>query len=982
MKAISAVRVSALALTVITGFTALVYEVTWQYYLANLLGSQARSAALIVATFLGGLAAGYALFGRCSAGRSPRQSVMGCALLEGLIGAWALLFPLLERVLWRLHFEHHSFEGSLFADIVIAVLLIGAPTVMMGASLPLLTHGLSLGVEDAAPFHAKIYIVNTLGAFLGALFGGFVLIPSLGLERTMLVMGALNLGAGACFGALGSFLGSEGRAQPGAEGADGSGEPLSRQRIAALAGFACAGGFISITLQTVLLRITALALGASVYTFAMVLSAFILVLALGAWVIAERSGGRVSLAANQAGIVAGLIGIYLAAPFLPYGSHMLRTLFTSVGPSFWLYNAAAFVALCLLILLPVGCIGAMLPILFRESRDRRESLGRRVGLVYGANTAGCVVGAILGGYLSLYVLNLAEVLLGCVVAAGLVLLAIAWREPGRGFSAMRASAVAAAFFPLVAMPWPEYAFARGTFRLTKALDESYSGFAAFYGTFMGSQDILAYKDDPNTTVAVMESSDGSRSILVNGKSDGSTRSGDRITTKLMAHLPGLLQSSSSRRAAVVGFGTGITVGSLAKYDEVDRIDILEISPAVRRFSPLFDGENSGASRSPKISWHLGDAYRFLLESRDGYAIIASEPSNPWVGGVERLYSKEFFDIARDKLAPGGIYAQWFHTYSISQDTMALVLKTFHASFPNVHLFERDSDVVLIGSKEPLDAQSLKRMRERFGRDAIRDDLSDVGVSAPKDLLAREVPMPWEGLGGAPLQTLGHPTLSYRAGRDFFSEASVDAARFSMLPEHRGYSRRAFPRTLMGIAYGSEAEADKLRSLALLHCSAGNTSADSSWSQQTQLCRQALVAMVVRGEIPPNKTVTQPVKDLFLSLAPGSSQAVVPAVGVEEASLGLDWIAEYGAPLLALDAARIRAYAAPCFRDMRAESADCRGRLVMTLAASGFFPEAREEFLRIQSDRLPLRDLSQAQMLARVAGVAFSADEQRKLALLN
>lgn len=973
------VRQISLALTLITGFTALVYEVTWHYYLSNLLGSQARSAALIVATFLGGLAVGYSLFGRFSMRRAARTLITACGVLEVLIGVWTLLFPQLERGVWWLQFESQLFKGSIATDIILAVLLLGAPTVMMGASLPLLTQGLSRDVHDAAPFHAKIYVVNTFGAFLGALTAGFFLIPALGLDQTMMVMGVANVSAGALFVLIGRSLPSTHHGVGESIGETPQNfEVLGSKRLAILLGVACIGGFVSITLQTVLVRVTALAIGASVYTFGMVLSAFIFALALGAWLLSERRILRLSLASNQVLVIGGLIGLYFVVPFLPYWSHVLRTLLTSGLPNFWIYHLLVFVALCALIVVPVGAIGAMLPLLFKESRDRAELLGRRVGLVYGANTVGCVIGAIIGGYVSLYFLNLDQVLLVCVVGAACILLLLSWDLTGRRGSALRIVALVALALPCALQPWPHFAMGRGTFRMTKPTDTSYAGFDAFYDSAMSGQNILAYKDDPNTTVTVLETAGGGRSIIINGKSDGSTRSGDRVTTKLMAHLPGLLQTSESTRAAVVGFGTGITVGSLSLLPEVETIDILEISPAVKDFSHQFDEENGKASQSSKIRWNIGDAYRFLLETPYRYAIIASEPSNPWVGGVERLYSKDFFDLARSKLAPGGIYAQWFHTYSISQDTMALVLRTFHSAFPYVHLFERDSDVVLLGSNEPIAREAVEGMKKKFERPEIREDLKDIGVESPNAILARELPMPWEGLSAGPIQTLNRPTLSYRAGKDFFTEAYVSAVSFAGLPEYRGYARQFFPHTLMATLYGTQTERELLQSMALLHCAVHQLQDGGSWEQQTQLCRQALVAMVVLGEIPVNKTVTENVQELFTKVSPAYTGELLVAPNVEEAAVGLDWMSEYGAPFLKVDAGKMKHFAQPCFQGTTEAEGGCRSRLILALASNEFFAEAKEEFLLMRHDRVPLRNLEYARALARVAGVPLSENEEAQI----
>jgi predicted membrane-bound spermidine synthase len=986
MLGFSALRFVALLLTFFTGFTALVYEVTWHFYLANLLGSQARSASLVLATFLGGLAIGYNLFGRFSQRRSPRSLVMLCGALEAAIGIWALIFPWLHDLFWHVQFVTFGSSGSIFADLLVAAGLVGAPTIMMGASLPLLTQGLSRGVDDAAPFHAKVYVVNTLGAFAGTVCAGFVLIPWLGLSATMFFMGIVNCLVGALFVLLSVRL-SPLQVQEGERS-----ESLTIQegvtggtlRFVLLGAISCIAGLLSITFQTVLIRVVALSIGASVYAFSMVVSAFVLALALGAWIIAERRFGRISLAYNQVLVVLGLVAIYLVVPYLPYWGHVFRTLLTSQSPNFWVYYAVVFAALCCLIVVPVGAMGATLPLSFKEAADRAELLGRRVGLIYGANTAGCVVGAVVGGYLSLYYLNLDAVLRMCLVGGASLIALAAFVAQSHRRRTLYLFAAVCAVFPYLLEPWPQMALGRGTFRIKNATDSTYKGYAAFYKEFMGTQWVEAYKDDPNSTIAVLHSSASAKSILVNGKSDGSTEGGDRVTTKMMAHLPGLLQNSSSRRAAVIGFGTGITVGSLARYQEFDQIDIFEISSAVKEFAPRFDQYNSEATKNPKVKWHLGDAYRFLMETDDTYAVIASEPSNPWVGGVERLYSREFFELAKSKLAPGGIYAQWFHTYSISDKTLGLVLNTFKVSFPHVHVFERGADLVILGSADPLGKDALKRMYERSNREWIGEELTEIGFPALQKLLVQEVLVPWEGIARkAPVHTLDKPKLSYWAGRDFFLDSTSDIRQLATIPRYRGPANRAFADTLLAHLFGDSSESEGLKAVAMIECNVRDENKlFDGWQDKGELCKQALVALVVKGILPPNDQVPTTIVELFKGLSSESQEKVVLLRLPKDVGLGLDWVSNFAGPFIKVDPAKLRTFAEPCFT-LKGESAlACRSRLVLALAATGSTVEAKEEFERILQDRVPFKNEEYAQSVADVAGTDLTEEQRKSLVLLD
>ncbi len=947
------VRPLVLLTTLVTGFTALVYEVTWQTYLANLLGSQSRSSSIVIATFLGGLSLGYWAFGRASTGRDSRTLIQGCGLLEAAIGLWALLFPFMYAGLWCLRVVFPTGSESLVSDILFSILLIAAPATLMGATLPLLTQGLSLSLADAAPFHARIYVVNTVGAFLGSLGAAFILIPSIGLSSTMSLMGIVNLIAGGALFGLGylvpakTFLPVE--ALPSSEVEPRSLSLWTRNPLTLLPVTAFLGGFTSITLQTVLIRVVALSVGSSTYAFAVVVSAFILALALGAWFIAERRGARTSLWCNQVLIAIGLLLLYFIAPRLPYSSHVLRTLLTSQSPNFWVYHCLLFFGLLAVIIIPVGANGATLPLIFREGRNSAETLGDKVGRVYGCNAVGCVLGAILGGYLSLYWLDLHGVLRSITALSVLTLVPIAMLRPN-GISWFSGATIAILFsIALSTSPWPSGVMGHGLFRMTQADSVTYAGFKSFYDHLAPGDNLIAYDDDPNSTIMVDGYANGSRSIWVNGKSDGSTRGGDRTTTLLVGHLPALFQRSTSDKVTVIGFGTGITTGALTRRDQFKEVNVLEISSAVRNFSPLFDRENGAASRNTKIRWHLGDAYRFLIESSDVYAVIASEPSNPWVGGVERLYSQEFYQIVRQKLAHRGVFAQWFHTYSISDKTLVMVLKTFSSVFPHAHFFSNGGDIILLGSIDPFDRETIELAKTRMEAPNMARDLRDMGITNIKDLFTREELVPWSGFSGAPLHTLDKPKLSHAAGRDFFLGANANIRTITQKARYIWHARKSLARTLLGVSVFSPNKVDYVKSIARARCNVLEPTFFSGWDRQGLDCQVPLFSLLVMNQIPRPTNVAAETVSILQGVQTEVQFALPPAEDSQSARVGLTWIQQYGAPFLEIDPMKVKRYAEICFVKSDEVALACRGQLALTLLANGFEELGREEFSRIVSD---------------------------------
>jgi spermidine synthase len=614
-----------------------------------------------------------------------------------------------------------------------------------------------------------VYAVNTAGAFLGALAAGFFLVPTLGLVMVMRAMGAVNLLAGAIFGCLGVL---RGRGAAPAEAPPPGSE--AAPRIEGFRSYAAAAlliGFAMMALQTVIIRIGGLSLGASQFTFSMVVAVFVLCIALGSVTVsAARRIPAFVLPVNLWALVAALLLLYLLLPLFPYGAHVLRTTFSSVDPAFYLYHLVVFLALLLVVGPAVVLSGASLPLLFHQLRRQVGDLGAVAGSLYSWNTAGSLFGALLGGYLLLFWLDLDQVyrvaVLAAIGAAALVTLRL-----GSGFRPTAALVTTLALALALGFgSWPREFLMNGLFRYRTPLPLTYAGAGAFFAD--ANPDLLFYEDGPTSSIAVVQQeSQGvvSRSIINNGKPDGDTV-GDYETMALAAIIPALL-SERARRAFVIGFGTGITVGELAALPDMAEVVVSEISPAVMRAAPLFDPANLAVSKSDKVRVVRSDAYRALLRSEGGYDLVVSEPSNPWMTGVEMLYSSEFLAAARARLAPGGVYAQWFHLYETDSATVELVLRTFAEVFDRVSVWYGEAyDLIILGFQDGSRPLDLERLQRRARTPAYAAALARCGVDSLPELLGREI-VPLGALHaaelGGPVHTLLRPILGYRAARAFY-----------------------------------------------------------------------------------------------------------------------------------------------------------------------------------------------------------------------
>ena len=780
-------RRTAFLLTFATGFSGLVYEVTWQRFLATLLGSHSEATAAVLGLFLGGLALGYAGFGRISrrlvlrsegdGGSATARLLRTYGIVEAGIGIYALAFPTLFSGIQALSGLLPDLgDGAGFAiDVGLAGILILPPTTLMGSTIPLLTQALPRGLEDATRVHAIIYATNTAGAFAGALAAAFVLLPALGLVGTLVAMAAVNAIAGAVYFAIASRVEGSTATVPDEAPAEVSGFAL----WAAAAGLL---GFAMMAVQTVLIRLGALSFGGSENTFAIVVAVFVLCIALGSaavsllprvtprWVLIDLWGLALLLAL-----------LYPLLEQAPYWVHVLRTKFGSGESDYVLFQAGSFAMLALAIGPAVLLSGASLPLIFHLLRGEVGDLGPTAGRLYGWNTIGSLLGALIGGYALFFWLDLHHVYriaIGAVLLAALLVTTRITAAPAVGGLLAAGAAIA-----LLALPgWRGEWLSLGAFRMRTPTPETQLGAGAFVEKHWEQRRIIHYDDDPTLTAIATETVDvpqRSVSIVTNGKSDGNT-AGDLRTMSLVAAVPAMLADRVDR-AFVIGLGTGISAGALASLPGVREVEVAEISKGVIDAAPHFDFASYGASQHPKIRVRRSDAYRALLRSEGQFDVIISEPSNPWTAGVEMLFSAEYLELARSRIAPGGIYVQWMHQYETNAQTLDLVLRTFSHVFPAVAVWYTETYDLMILGFEDEDAdptRQLDRILDRLQRPAFREILRRAKIGNLFVLLSHEL-IPLGALSAmeleGPIHTLMHPRLGHAAGRAFF------AGRAAFLP---------------------------------------------------------------------------------------------------------------------------------------------------------------------------------------------------------
>ncbi|MEE9609304.1 MAG: fused MFS/spermidine synthase, partial [Myxococcota bacterium] len=589
-------------------------------------------------------------------------------------------------------------------------------------------------------------------------------------------------------------------------------------RFAVFAAVALLCGFAMMAIQTVLLRIGALSFGASQFTFSMVVAVFVLCIALGSLAVSALPripGGLI--VANLWALVVVLFLLYEPLQDATYWAHVLRSLFTDHPASFYPFQLAAFVAALGVLGLPVALSGATLPLLFHGLRREFGDLGAAAGRLYSWNTLGSFLGALLGGYALLFWMDLHAVfrLAVAALAVAAVLVTVRVLEVGR------LAAIAVLLAPvllalLLLPPWSSQRLAAGLFRMRAAGPHTYDGPGRFFAGFQPRLTIPFYEDDPIASVAVKEErgDDGviERGLLTNGKPDGSVRA-DYVTMALVALLPALF-AETVERGLVIGYGTGVSVGELAALPSVREVVVAEISPAVLDAAPLFDYGNLDASHQPAVRVVPGDAYRTLLRSEGSFDVIVSEPSNPWVTGVEMLFSREFLAAARDRLTPGGVYAQWFHDYETDAATVAMVLRTYASVFDHVSVwYALGSDLILLGFREPHHALDVRRLGARAALPELAAGLRRCRIQSLPELLAHELlPLGVVHATALPgeIHTLLQPRLSHLAARAFYSSRSGQMPSTAALAAARVGYRNSLLRRYVARRGGRLPEAARTR----------------------------------------------------------------------------------------------------------------------------------------------------------------------------
>ncbi|MEJ2218116.1 MAG: fused MFS/spermidine synthase [Gemmatimonadota bacterium] len=808
-----------------SGVAGLVYELVWTRYLALIVGHSAYAQVLVIAVYLSGLAAG-ALFVGDRSEALPRP-LLRYAAVEAVLAVAGLLFHPVFRLVTSAAY------GAIFPGLTpgalgavrwaIAVVLILPQATLLGTTFPLMTAGVIRRTGRAGRAVAMLYFVNTLGGAAGVLLAGFVLIAWLTLPGTVVAAAVLNglaatvawrvarrpavaaKGAGAGeVGAPGDgaswapAMASSAEAAPSSyEGAPGTWSgPFSRDTLwTALLAVSFGTAMASFVYEIGWIRMLSLVLASATHSFEIMLSAFLLGLALGSLMIRRAADGS-ARPVRLLGWIQWLMGLAALATLPVYARsfHTMSWLFHTVphtAAGYPWFNLGRY-GLALGVMLPATLLAGMTLPLITGTLLRAGTGERAIGWVYGVNTLGSVLGVALAELLLMPWLGVQSMLAAGAaldMALGIGLLAFAG---GRGMLRRWLPAGATTLVTVLAvggaigLPLSKVVLSSGVFRHGNVPSPD-------------AETVLYYADGRTATVAAYVLHEDGRVVLAtNGKPDASLSQrwlnpdrspGNEPTwnpdepTQIFTGLLPLVFRPDARTAVVIGQGSGITTHFLLGSPRLRHVTTVEIEPDMIHASTRFYPANRRAFDDPRSEFVIDDARSFFASRHRRYDIITSEPSNPWVSGTSDLFTKEFYHRVRQYLTKDGVFVQWLQLYEMNDDLVLDILAAVHQAFPAYRAYMiADADMLIVAGNGPLRKPDWSIVRlPRIAR-----DLSPLPAFTP-DLLEslhlfdRSVMAPLLD-GRRHVNSDYDPIVDLRADRARFLDAG--AAGFGGLADHR------------------------------------------------------------------------------------------------------------------------------------------------------------------------------------------------------
>lgn len=796
-----------LLLFVGSGCSALIYEIVWFQLLQLVIGPSAVSLAVLLGTFMGGTCLGSVALPRLVPERHHPLRVY--ALLElgiGVIGLAVLYGMPAADQLYGAN-GGRGFGGILLRGAVCAVFLL-PPTVLMGGTLPAIARWVGSAPQRVS-WLGFFYGANIAGAVFGCLLAGFYLLRVHDMETATYVAAAVN-GTVALAGLAWATLtpAPEASGKPGRSGqskANAAQGPNARAPHWGVVHLVIGlSGLCALAAEVIWTRLLSLLLGGTVYTFSIILAVFLTGLGIGSSIGSFLARGAAETGGERPRVLLGGCQLLLTAAIAWTALMLAQSLpywpiDPTLSPSPW-FNFQLDLVRCVWAILPATILwGASFPLALAAVTSPGQDAGRVVGGVYAANTIGAILGAAGASLLLIAWLGTKDsqrVLIGLSAAAAFLTFVVPlWRFRGR----LLVGTSAALEIRIVGTVGLAASTGLAAWSLARSVPEI-PGQLVAYGRSLPKRldqaEVLYMGEGMNASVAVTRLTDGTRNFHVSGKIEASTEPQDMRLQRMLGHLPALLHPRP-RSVLVVGCGAGVTLGSFVPHPDVERIVLCEIEPLIPQVvAHHFAEENYHVLDDQRLEVVYDDARHFVRTAPESFDIITSDPIHPWVKGAATLYTKEYFELCKRHLNPGGVVTQWVPLYESDLDTVKSEIATFMEAFPDGTIWSNDLngkgyDLVLLGQVPPaqINIEELQQRLERDDHARVARSLKDVGFRGALDLLATYAGQgpqlkPW--LKGAAINRDRNLRLQYLAGMgaNFYREGTIfkEIVNYRTFPE--------------------------------------------------------------------------------------------------------------------------------------------------------------------------------------------------------
>ncbi|PTL75838.1 spermidine synthase [Vitiosangium sp. GDMCC 1.1324] len=703
------------------------YQTAWQRELRLIFGASTAASAAVLAIFMGGLGLGGALLGaRVDRDKRPLAFY---AHLELLVSLSAAVTPLL---VWLARTVYVALGGTValglaggsVVRLVLSALVLAVPTLLMGGTLPAAARAAETGEDVRRRALAVLYGVNTLGAVAGAAASTFFLFEVFGTRTTLWLASLVNVLVALVARTVARGLPEHEESSAPVSTPEAASAALPPRRFVLAA--AALVGFAFFLMEMVWYRMLGPLLGGSTFTFGLILVVALVGIGLGG--AAYAAWGQQRPATLRGFALTCLLEALLLAVPLALGDRV--ALLAMVVQPLSVFGFGGLVLswafICALVVLPAAFVsGVQFPLLLALLGRGGQEVGRQVGLAYAWNTVGSIVGSLAGGFGLLPLLTAPGVwrLVGAVlVGLGLAALLVSSRQSRPSLAglvppvgvAVVAALLLGAEGPSAA--WRHSGIGAGRSTLSWSDSNAVREWSTEHRRWLQWE-----ADGVESSVGLVGSY--GQSFFVNGKSDGNSIID--ADTQVMGGLVGALMHPRPRHSLVIGLGTGSTAGWLGAVPEMERVDVVEIEPAIREVARQSSGVNERVLDNPKVKLHIADAREVLLASKESYDIIFSEPSNPYRAGISSLFSREFYRAVKQRLAPGGVFLQWLQMYEVDARTVRSVYATLASEFGSVETWQLDadgSDALLVATVEP-PRHDMERMRARVAQEPYRRALA-------------------------------------------------------------------------------------------------------------------------------------------------------------------------------------------------------------------------------------------------------------------